>query len=421
MVGCGKLGLMVALTIESCGHIVRGCDVSSEPGDYLKARAIPFQEEGAQALLDKTNMEIVPLEIGIPWADIIMVAPQTPHGRAYEGDRRLPSDRQDFYYGYLIDAIEEINHLLKEPKIVNVISTCLPGTYEETLKRFVGPNMHYVYSPLYIAMGTVYKDYLNPEFVLVGRDPRYPDAVQALRDFYSTIHDAPIFETDITTAEGIKVFYNTFITAKTLLANAWMQMAHKTGMNVDDITAALSLATDRLLSSKYLRGGGPDSGGCHPRDLIALSWLGEQIGLKPNLFEIMAQVREQQTEWIADLIYYRWLETRLPVYVLGRTFKPETNLTVGSGAILLSNILREKKIQVIEWDPYAPEFKWSLRDNEKHLYDPEFKRGIYIVATAHEVFKEFEFPKGSIVYDLWRYLPKQEGVTIIPIGSPGTI
>ena len=43
-VGLGKLGLPVALAINSKGHDVCGYDINPEVEGYLSSRAIPYQE-----------------------------------------------------------------------------------------------------------------------------------------------------------------------------------------------------------------------------------------------------------------------------------------------------------------------------------------------------------------------------------------
>ena len=40
MVGCGKLGLMVALAIESKGHEVRGYDIDTRVAGYLAGSSL---------------------------------------------------------------------------------------------------------------------------------------------------------------------------------------------------------------------------------------------------------------------------------------------------------------------------------------------------------------------------------------------
>src|SRR2546423_972039 len=182
-------------------------------------------------------------------------------------------------------------------------------------------------------MGTTVRDFLNPEFVLIGSDRASGNGTvgdSRLRGFYRTLHDRPLFETDVKTAELIKVAYNTFIGQKIVFANAMMELCHKVGADADDLAAALGLAGDRIVSPRYLRGGMGDGGPCHPRDNIALSWLSAEAGLSHDIFGDVMRARESQTEWLADLIAER--ANGLPVVGLGKAFKPESDLAAGSPA-----------------------------------------------------------------------------------------
>lgn len=402
-VGCGKLGLMVALTIESKGHEVKGYDINPKVAEYLKGRHIPFQEVHSKELLANTKMEMVPLNELVDWADILFLAPQTPHSPRYEGTTQLPHERVDFDYSFLIECVTDVDAHLEGPKTCVIISTVLPGTIEREVKPRVSRFFRLVYEPLFIAMGTVYDDYLNPEFVLCGVDD--PKAADDLEQFYKTIHAKPIFRTDVKTAEGIKVFYNTFITTKTVLGNLYGELAHRLGMNVDDIYKAISLSTDRLLSPKYLQAGMGDGGGCHPRDNIALSFIAQRENLSFDFFEALMTAREKHTEWLAALTIceaYNVLPSPklAPVYILGRAFKPETNIEVGSPSLLLSNILTTERV------PHA-----ILEDMRPQ------RVGVYFIGTKHERYKDYIFPAGSTVIDPFRYLPQQDGVKLIQIGA----
>jgi UDPglucose 6-dehydrogenase len=120
--------------------------------------------------------------------------------------------------------------------------------------------------------------------------------------------------------------------------------------------------------------------------------------------------REKQTEWLADLIeqHHRargYEEKTVGIY--GRSFKAETNLTVGSPATLLANILEERGFEVEMYDPYI--------DNGPC---PFSNAGVYFVATNHKQFSTDgrQFPIGSVVIDPWRYIPSQEGIEVIHVG-----
>lgn len=346
-IGLGKLGLPVALAVEDAGHTVYGWDTSEEVRDYIQARKLPYQEKGAQELLEDSLIPKIMMGAShiAEACDLIFIAVNTPHQPQYEGITRLPETRADFNYEYLCEALKSVDGAQCP---VVVISTVLPGTLAS-----LGAT-HVLYNPFFIAMGTTIPDFLNPEFVLVGTDAAHPGP---LKDFYKTIHDKPVFVTTIKTAELTKVAYNTFIGLKIAFANTMMEICEKTGADVDDLVDALSLATDRIISPAYLRGGMGDGGGCHPRDNIALSWLAQELGLSYDLFEALMICREKQTEWLLDYTLDVQNESAAyrPLEIKGKAYKPGTNLTVGSPALLMASMLDERGVIYEHTDPNVPD------------------------------------------------------------------
>ena len=406
-IGMGKLGLPVALAIESRGHAVIGHDINRAVEGYLRARQIPYYEERAPELLAKTEIRFATIEEVIRESEFVFVPVQTPHEPEYEGVTRVPDERIDFDYSYLVKAVqsaaEEAAAQGKEVHLV-VNSTVLPGTMEREIKPRLGEYARLVYNPAFIAMGTTIQDFLHTEFVLIGADPDNASGAERLAEFYKTIHDHPSFITDLKTAELIKVAYNTFIGAKIAFANTMMEICHKLGADVDDLTTALSMATTRIVSPKYMAGGMGDGGGCHPRDNIAMSWLAGKLELSHNLFEDLMKAREDQTFWLAKMVEAAQRDSRLPVILLGRSYKPETNLLVGSPAILLSNLLHELGVEHQSWDPYVDEPRpWPA--------------AVYFIATNHPQFRRFEFPEGSVVIDPWRMVTQRDGFELVAVGK----
>lgn len=400
--GLGKLGLPVSLAVESKGHQVWGYDISSDPYKYLKEKKIPYKEKDIQPLLNTNKIRTTQtVDELVENTDLIFVSVQTPHKPEYEGNTPLPITREDFDYSYLRDAIFHLSNSAKAQKksiIIATISTCLPGTFSREIKHLLNEYTHYVYTPQFIAMGTVLEDYLYPEFNLIGVEDEL--AANTLGKFYETINNAPHLDTDITTAEGIKVSYNTWITAKTVIANTWGELAHKTGMNFDDIYRAWSLSGKRLLSNRYMDSGVGDGGGCHPRDNIALSYIADKVGLSHNLFEDLMLSRERHMKWLGTIGIQKSMQFELPLYVLGKAFKPETNIETGSPAVLMTNIIKD-----IGYPVYNAEDIDTLAP------------GVYIIGTKHQKYQDYQFPAGSIIIDPFRFIPKLEGVTIIHIGK----
>ena len=413
-IGLGKLGLPVAVAIEAKGHEVLGYDINpifnsrSKPIDCLNTQEKDESLIGPiTPMLEKSKVKFSDsLEECIKFGDIIFVAIQTPHQSVFGGQLPLIDERKDFEYKYLINCMEQISNVLdklNQRKIVSLISTVLPGTLRKYILPIISKNISLCYNPYFIAMGTVINDFYNPEFILLGKVDN--DAEDKIKEFYKTITDATVFSTSLENAELIKVSYNTFITTKVVLINNLMEMCHNLpNTDIDEVSSALKLSTKRLCSTSYLTGGMGDGGGCHPRDNIAMSWLSNELGIKNNYYDFIMKKREDQSQFLANIVKDKKEELNLPICILGTAFKPETNLEDGSTSILLKEQLKRMNIDVETYDPYI----------DKKDFIPEKK--IYFIGCAHDIFKKYNFIKGSHVIDPHRYLRNYEGVTYTNIG-----
>lgn len=196
---------------------------------------------------------------------------------------------------------------------------------------------------------------------------------------------------------------NTFISQKIVFGNTLMEICHKTGADCDEVVDGLTLATQRVTSSAYMRGGMGDGGACHPRDLIAMSWLAERLDLSTDLMGYLVEAREDQSRWLRDLVWHYSELYGLPTVVLGAAYKPESDLVAGSPALLLAEQLGDEP-QI--WDPHVAEY----------AEPPGAVPHVYVVATRHECWLKTPFPIGSVVLDPFGYIPDQPGVTVVRIG-----
>jgi UDPglucose 6-dehydrogenase len=417
MIGLGALGKAIATTIDYKGHNVFAYDIDSKKMNKDELSTLEVGPDGTGKLVDylkKSNITFCPMKEVLEKSDITFIAVQTPHEPLYSGEYRVPNQRKDFDYGYLIDCMNDVNRYCAEigkPKIVAIISTVLPGTLNRNILPYLQENVKLCYNPFFPAQTTFAPDFLNSEFILLGL--RDKEASEKLKEFYSTINNAPIREMSIKSAEITKVLYNLFITMKIGYANTIMELCHAIpGANLDDVTGTLKLATKRLISTSYLDGGMPDSGPCHSRDAIAMSYLAKTCNLSHNFFDDFILAREAQIDWFVErILLAKQCITELehtPVIILGKAFKPESNITSGSAAVLLANILKEKKIWYHQYDPYI------------ETYDPNMfaeTTAVYFIATKHKIFKTYKFSKKSFIIDPFRYIEDQPGVYVMRIGE----
>ena len=133
-----------------------------------------------------------------------------------------------------------------------------------------------------------------------------------------------------------------------------------------------------------------DGGGCHPRDQIAMSWLAEDASLSLDVFGNLAHARDNQTARQANLLMTIAQEKKLPICILGWSYKPETNLTVGSPARLLGSFLEAGGFSFRVYDPWV--FPEQELPSEPH---------IFFIATNHPQFSTLTPPPNSVVIDPW--------------------
>jgi UDPglucose 6-dehydrogenase len=322
-IGLGKLGMPCAEAVADKGYHVHGYDIIPKQSTKIDIK------DSIQEVVEQS--------------DIILVATPTPHEEGYDGQAptsHLPP--KDFNYDSVKEVLTECNKYIRQEQVLALISTVLPGTIRRELAPLI-TNTKLIYNPYLIAMGSVGWDMLNPEMIIVGTMKGVQATAtraQNLLNFYTMICDnKPRVEFGTwEEAEAIKIFYNTFISAKVSLVNMIQDVAVKIGnMNVDVVTKALAKSTQRIISAKYMKAGMGDGGPCHPRDNIALRYLANKLDLHYDLFSAIMKSRETQAKNMAKEI----LKYGKNVFFTSNTYKPNTTITDGSYSLLVQHYIKE--------------------------------------------------------------------------------
>jgi len=401
MIGCGKLGLPCA-EVMSQHYDVVGYDVVKDP-----EAQIPMMETIAEAVAGR---------------DLIFVAVPTPHDPAYGGSKPIAEmPPKDFDYSIVRHVLRDMNPHLNKNQLVVLISTVLPGTVREYLAPNI-TNARFIYNPYLIAMGSVKWDMVNPECLIIGtEDGTETGDARLLTDFYRPLmeNDPVINVGTWDEAEAIKIFYNTFISAKIGLVNMIQDVAESNGnINVDVVTDALKRATQRITGPRYLTAGMGDAGACHPRDNIALRWLAQKLDLGYDLFHAIMHSRDQQAQRMARRLVALHHETGLPVIIHGRAYKPYVPYTIGSYSELVGHFVEQAGVAVKYADPLTGD---TVEGPAKCVVLMAHNAGITYSGTGVEIKPDsfyFEIAAGSIILDPWRTVPEISGIRVIHYGNP---
>lgn len=411
-VGLGMLGLPMALVAASGGHQVRGYDNDPERMAFGWYPGLERGRDGESlaALAARADFAFAPLDEVLAASEIIFLTVPTPNLGSYDGTGPFPAGGAEYDLRPLRQALAAfVDAARRAPpmrRVLAVVSTVLPGTLRQLARELPIPaELSLAHTPAFSAVGTYVRDILNPEFVLVGAFDA--DGGERLEAFFRTLTNAPIFVTGPENAELIKTSYNGFIGLKIGFANALMELAHKTpGCDVDAVVDCLSLATQRLISPRYLRGGLGDGGGCHPKENAALAALAQRLELSFDPFGSNMVCRDRQSEWLASLVEDQCRANRLPLWLLGTAFKPNVSIETGSPALLLLAALLRRGLQPRIHDPLVP----------GRFNPPGAEPAIFVLAMPHDLFNDFTAAPGSIIIDPWRRAVPAAGVRVVAVG-----
>jgi len=403
-IGIGKLGLDCAEVFAE-KHEVRGYDIYPRTSDSVKVCDI-------SEVVDKSE-----------W---IFIAVPTPHTEGYDGS--VPSSHmtpKDFGHDAVIDAINNVNRYATTSKKVVLISTVLPGTTRNKFVPLLDKKHQFVYNPYLIAMGSVKWDMVNPEMIMLGtEDGSLTGIAGELHDLYETImQNNPRYEIGTwDECEAIKIFYNTFISAKVGLVNMIQDFAMKIGnINVDVVTNALARSTMRFMGPKYMTAGMGDAGACHPRDNIALRWLAAEYDIGYDLFDTVMHAREIQAKNLALFLVEQAKKHNLPVVIHGKAYKPDVEYCIGSYSTLVGFYVAEAGHRCYYVDPLADDTTDVVNDfNQPAVFLWAHNRKITYEYTGNtpDTQPYCEIQPGSVIVDPWRKLPvDMPGISVVHYGN----
>jgi UDPglucose 6-dehydrogenase len=407
-IGLGKLGLECAEVFAE-QHEVRGYDVCERHSDLVK---------------------ISSAQDTIHHSDWIFIAVPTPHAEGYDGS--VPSSHmepRDFGHDAVRDAIAKINQHADTSKKVVLISTVLPGTTRRHFIDLLDTRHQFLYNPYLIAMGSVKWDMVNPEMVMIGtRDGDRNALAGELIDIYRTImqNDPRYVVGTWDECEAIKIFYNTFISAKVGLANMIQDFAMRIGnINVDVVTDALAQSTMRIMGPKYMTAGMGDAGACHPRDNIALRWLAQEYDIGYDLFDTIMRAREVQAQNLANfLLATSEQHGNLPIVLHGKAYKPDVPYCIGSYSTLVGHYIESAGRSVFYVDPLADDPRGVITAfNRPAVVLMAHNRVITYGYTGsdQEDAHYFDFQPGSVIVDPWRKIPSVPGCQVIHYGNTRSV
>lgn len=430
VVGLGKLGCSMAAAIASRGHPVIGYDVLEEHVAAVNAGRAPVQETGLAELIDANRARLRAtslVEEAVCESDVTFVVVPTPS-----------DERGSFLLEHARGAFGAIGSALsskRERHTVVLTSTVLPGStryglvpaLEEAAGRAMGDDFGVSYSPAFIALGTVVRDFLNPDLVLVGEsDEATGDIVEAA---YNEIlpGDFGLRRMSLENAELAKIAVNTFVTTKISFANMLADLCERMpGGDVDAVTGALGL--DRRIGRHYLKGALGYGGPCFPRDNQALAFFARALGTSAPIAEATDAINRLLPNRILQRIAAE--AAGRTVAVLGLAYKPDTHVIDESQSLEIALNLAAGGARVLGHDPLAADTVRVAHGDAIEIMDDVQScidaADIVLITSPDPQYAQLsaeQFTRGGrtrVVVDFWRTLAHRlDGSSLIEYHALG--
>ena len=413
-VGLGKLGLPLSTTFAKNGVNVVGIDTQQTLVDKLNNGELPFFEEGLEEnlKLSRDNIEYKSSYDGIVTdTDITIILVNTQIGKTYSSVN----------VKYVIEDIcNELKDSDKPYHLFILSSTVMPGDtqdifipmIEKLTNRKLNEGFGFSYVPDIVKLGSVIKDFENPDVVMIGSSDDYSGEIT--RELYENIptNNPPILQMSLLETEISKFSLNAYLVTKISFANFLSNLCETVdGVNVDNVTNAIGY--HKPIGHYFLKGGLSFGGTCFPRDTSAFIELSEKFGLDAKQLKATDEINKYQHSNLLNIVKN---QQKNSISVLGLSFKPNTPVIIESPSIkLIESLLLEGKT-VNVYDPLCiDEIKETFGDKLNYFNSVKdcFEVGeLVIIALPYDEFKDIDDTWKSfddqVILDCWRVLDKDK-------------
>src|SRR5215218_5831044 len=368
IIGCGRVGLPLALAFADRGLRTIGIEIDPARLKAVRSARMPFDEPGADEVLSRVTAAST-----ISWSDRVVDAAAARHIVITLGTpsfSHIEIDMRD-----IRNALDELLPLLQPGHSLTLRSTIAPGTTEFVagyLRKHrdlaVGEDVFVAHAPERIAAGRFFEEIVSLPCIVGGVGERSGSVVGEL----FSVFGAPIVETTPIQAELAKIWTNILRYVEFALPNRLMMECEQYDANVFEVID--------LINRDYPRGGMPlpgfTAGTCLRKDFT----FSEERSPAPGMLLAVSRVHESVPLFIVEGIKRRLGSLRgRKVAVLGLAFKADTDDERDSLSHKLIRMLERELADVAIHDPHVPTPTSSLGEA---VLDAD----AIVVATNHAEF-----------------------------------
>ena len=413
ILGCGYVGLTLALVMAKSGFNVKGYDINSVLINNLKKHKLPFYEKGINSILNQQlnkNLKVTSSISDIKKCDTYIISVGTP----------INSLKKPNYF-FLKKSIESLSKILKKGDLIILRSTVPVGTsrkilinlIEKNIKMKAGKDFYVSFCPERTVEGNAIEELSkNPQIIGGYCEKSAEISMKIFNEITHTVINAGTLEA----AELSKIIDNSYRDTIFAYSNQMSLLASKYNVNYSKLVDKINLGYSRNFVPKPSPGvGGP----CLSKDPHILDNSLSEEKINYSLVKSARFINEIMPKKICDRINSDLKKLgknkkKINIFITGLAFKgsPETSDLRNSTSIEILNIFKKQKKNIIYVHDYVLE---KINNKTKNLnfinLDQGFKNSdVILILNNHKNYETIshsllsKIKKNTIVFDAWQLL-----------------
>ena len=413
ILGCGYVGLTLALVMARSGFNVKGYDINSVLINNLKKHKLPFYEKGINSILNQQlnkNLKVTSSISDIKKCDTYIISVGTP----------INSLKKPNYF-FLKKSIKSLSKILKKGDLIILRSTVPVGTsrkilinlIEKNIKMKAGKDFYVSFCPERTVEGNAIEELSkNPQIIGGYCEKSAEISMKIFNEITHTVINAGTLEA----AELSKIIDNSYRDTIFAYSNQMSLLASKYNVNYSKLVDKINLGYSRNFVPKPSPGvGGP----CLSKDPHILDNSLSEEKINYSLVKSARLINEIMPKKICDKINSDLKKLgknrkKINIFITGLAFKgsPETSDLRDSTSLQIFEILKKNKNNNIYVHDYVLE-KTNFKTNNLNFRNLEFgfkNSDVILVLNNHKNYESINYSllskikKNTIIFDAWQML-----------------